>query len=69
LRKKVISYVKDEKFNLNVMIYGLKFIMNYESIGLEESFQKTCFGHTFSKACQYGTTKGKGWKKSKICFH
>jgi hypothetical protein len=33
--------------------------MNYESLGLEESFQRTCFGHAFSKACQYGTTKEK----------
>jgi hypothetical protein len=39
--------------------------MNYESVGLEESFQRTCFGHTFSKACQYGTTKEKVGKNLK----
>jgi hypothetical protein len=26
---------------------------------MEESFQGTCFGHAFSKACQYGTTEKK----------
>ncbi len=26
-------------------------------LGLEESFQGICFGHAFSKACQYATTK------------
>ncbi len=65
LRKKVIVYVKDEKFNLNAMTYALKSIMNYEFLGLEESFQGTCFGHTFSKACQYGTTKEKVAKNLK----
>jgi hypothetical protein len=33
--------------------------MNYESLGLEEKFQKTCFGHAFSKACEYGIAKEK----------
>jgi len=28
-------------------------------LGLEEIFQGTCFGHAFSKACQYATTKEK----------
>ncbi len=28
-------------------------------LGLEESFQGTCFGHAFSKTCQYATTNGK----------
>jgi len=26
-------------------------------LGLEESFQGTCFGHAFSKAYQYATTE------------
>ncbi len=52
------------KINLNVVTYALKSIMNYESLGLEEKFQKTCFGHAFSKACEYGIAKekvGKIW--------
>ncbi len=28
-------------------------------LGLEEFFQGTCFGHAFSKVCQYATTKKK----------
>jgi hypothetical protein len=59
LRKKVIAYVKDEEFNLNAITYALKSIMSYEYLGLEESFQRTCFGHAFSKACQYGIAKKK----------
>jgi hypothetical protein len=31
-------------------------------LGLEESFQGTCFGHAFSKAYQYATTKEKNYK-------
>ncbi len=31
--------------------------MNCELVGLEESFQDTCFGHAFFKACQYETIK------------
>ncbi len=56
LRKKIIAYVKDEGLNLNAMIIALKVVVNYECLGLEESFKGTCFGHVFSKACQYGTT-------------
>jgi hypothetical protein len=51
LRKKIIVYVKDEGFNLNAMTIALKCIINYEFLGLKENFQRTCFGHTFSKAC------------------
>jgi hypothetical protein len=56
LRKIIITYVKDEGANLNVMITTLKFMVNHKVLGMEESFQGTCFGHAFSKACQYGTT-------------
>jgi hypothetical protein len=59
LRKKIIAYVKDEGFNLNAMTGVLKFVVNCEYLGIEESFQGTCFGHAFSKACQYGITKEK----------
>jgi hypothetical protein len=37
------------------MIVALKVVVNYEFLGLEKRFQGTCFGHAFSKACQYGT--------------
>ncbi len=52
-------YVKDKGFNFNAMIVMLKFVVNCEYFGIEKSFQGTCFGHAFSKACQYGTAKEK----------
>jgi hypothetical protein len=57
LRKKIIAYVKDEGSNLNAMTTALKVVVNYEPFSLKESFQSTCFGHAFSKACQYGTVE------------
>jgi hypothetical protein len=47
LRKKIVPYVKDESANLNAMTTILKFVVNNEGFGLEESFQGTCFGHAF----------------------
>jgi hypothetical protein len=45
--------VKDQGSNLNTLKNALKFVVKCETLGLEESFQGTCFGHVFSKACQY----------------
>ncbi len=39
--------------------------MNCEILGMEESFQGTCFGHAFSKACQYETIEKKVYKNLK----
>jgi hypothetical protein len=57
LRKNIVAYVKDEGANLNAMTTILKFMVNCEVLGVEENFQNICFGHAFSKACQYGTLK------------
>ncbi len=38
LKKKFITYVKDEGSNLNTMITTLKVVVNFESLGLKESF-------------------------------
>jgi hypothetical protein len=38
LRKKIVAYVKDEGANLNTMAIALKFVVNYEVFGMEESF-------------------------------
>jgi hypothetical protein len=38
LRKKIITYVKDEGYNFHAMTDALKSIVNCESIGLEEGF-------------------------------
>jgi hypothetical protein len=59
LRKKCFVYVKDKGSNLNAMTTILKFEVCCElsmfGLGLKK-FQSTCFGHDFSKACQYVTT-------------
>jgi hypothetical protein len=57
LKKKIITYVKNDWSNFNAMTIELKAIVNYESLGLEERFQSICFGHAFSKACQYAIVK------------
>jgi len=59
LRKKIIVYVKDEGANLNAMTMVFKTIINCDILGVEESFNGTCFGHAFSKTCQYATTERK----------
>jgi hypothetical protein len=33
----------------------VKFVVKCEVFGLDESFQRSCFGHVFSKARQYAT--------------
>jgi hypothetical protein len=63
LRKKNIFYVKNEGFNLNAMTGAFKSAINYESLRLKKSFRNTCFGHAFSKACQYGIVE------EKICIN
>jgi hypothetical protein len=65
LRETNIVYVKDEGSNLNAMTNVLKSIVKCDSLGIEESFQGTCFGHAFSKACQYGTVEEKVCKNLK----
>ncbi len=38
LRENIIAYVKDEGSNFNAMTNVLKYVVNCESLGLEESF-------------------------------
>jgi hypothetical protein len=54
LKRKIVAYVKDEGYNLNIMTTTLKSIINCDVLGLEESFQRS-FGHAFSKTCSYVT--------------
>ncbi len=65
LRKKIITYVEDEGFNFNVMTIVLKSIASCEYLSLEKSLQGTCFGHDFSKACQYAIIEEKVYKNLK----
>ncbi len=57
--------MKDEGSNLNTWTNALKFVVKCETLSLEENFQETCFGHVFSKACQYATTNDKACKNLK----
>jgi hypothetical protein len=41
------------------MTIALKSIVSCDMLGLEENFQGNCFGHGFSKACQYVTIEEK----------
>jgi len=44
MNKKILICVKGEKSNLNTMMATLKLIVSYETLGVVESFQSTCFG-------------------------
>ncbi len=66
LRKKIIAYIKYEGANLNSMTLIVKFVVNCEILGLEESFNGTCFDHAFSKTCHYVTIKEKVCKDLRI---
>jgi hypothetical protein len=46
------------------MLIVLKLVVNYEALGLEESYQGTCFGHAFSE-CQYVTIDEKVYRNLK----
>jgi hypothetical protein len=48
--------VKEEGFNLNIMIITLKKIVSGDILGLKESYKGTCFTHAFSKAYRYAMT-------------
>jgi hypothetical protein len=65
LKNKIITYVKDEGSNLNTLTNALKFVVKCEILSLEENFQRTYFGHVFSKVCQYATTDNKVCKNLK----
>jgi hypothetical protein len=69
LRRKIVAYVKDEGFNLNTMIVALKSIVSCDVLGLEESFQGTCFDHAFFKMCQYATINTKSLQRLEICIY
>jgi hypothetical protein len=45
-----LAYVKYERSNLDAMIVALKWVVDCETLGVNESFQSTHFGHVFSKA-------------------
>jgi hypothetical protein len=66
LRKKIIVYVKNEGVNVDAMTMAFKIVINCDILGLEESFNGTCFGHVFSKTCQYAIIEEKICKNLKF---
>jgi hypothetical protein len=64
-KNKIITYVKDQGSNLNTLSNAFKSVVKCEILGLEENFQGTCFGHVFSKACQYASIDDKVCKDLK----
>jgi hypothetical protein len=68
LKNKIIAHVKDEGSNLNTLTNALKSVVKCATLGLEESFQGTYFGHVFSKMCQYATTDDKVCKNLKYVY-
>ncbi len=67
LMKKIIVYVKNEGYDFNAMTSVLKSIVNCKSLGIEESFYGTCFGHVKSMSIWH--YKGKRMQKFEICFY
>lgn len=51
------------------MIIILKPIVSCETLNVDESFQSTYFGHTYSKVDQYANYWRKNVQKLEICFH
>ncbi len=47
LRKKIITYVKYKRSNLNIMTIVLKSIVRCQLLSLDEGFQGSFFGHVF----------------------
>jgi hypothetical protein len=66
LKNKIIAYVKDEGTYLNNKTIALKSIVKCEVFNLNENFQGVCFGHVFSKTCQYAITNEKVFKNFKF---
>ncbi len=56
LTKKIIIYVKGERFNLQTCANALNPIVLCYSLGLLEPFDGSCFRHALSKVCQYVIT-------------
>jgi hypothetical protein len=50
------------------MTIALKSVVKCEVFGLDECLQGSCFGHAFSKACQYATTDEKLCKNLKFAL-
>jgi hypothetical protein len=50
------------------MTFAWKIVGNCDILGLEESYQGTCFGHAFSKVYQYVIANEKVYKNLTYIF-
>jgi hypothetical protein len=53
LTNKVITYVKEENTNLNMLAFALTSVVSCELLQLPSPFSGTCFGYAISNACQH----------------
>ncbi len=53
LLDKIIAYVKDERSNLNILIFALTYIVLCFALQLACHFVGSSFGHAMSKVAQY----------------
>ncbi len=58
----------DGGYNTNAMTFVLKYVINCETLGLQESFNDTCFGHVYSKAYEYAIIDEKMYKNLRYVF-
>lgn len=49
---KLLTYVKDERSNLNTFENGLSTTTSYKLLELGKTFEGKCFGHVMNKVCQ-----------------
>ncbi len=62
------AYAKYEKVNLDAMIITLKWVVDCEVLGVNESFQSTHFGHALEKASTSNERVCKGFRYVSIKF-
>jgi hypothetical protein len=65
LKRKIVTSIKDEGFNVNTMITSLKSIISCDVLGLEKNIQGTSFDRAIFKTCQYATIDEKVCKNFK----
>jgi len=53
LLEKLITYMKDKGDNLSILTRALSFVVSCVPLKLAAPWQGSCFGHAFSKTCQY----------------
>jgi hypothetical protein len=55
----MITFVKDEGNNLTSMAITLCSIVDCRPLKLQRVYERACFSHIMSKACQYATNDEK----------